>query len=50
MLLFNKINKKIFYKVLVKDSYNLLLKILKCEHITSANEKNILKNIGSWIG
>ncbi len=50
MLLFNKIGRKNFYKILIKDSYNLLLKVLKTENNLSTNEKNILKNLGSWIG
>jgi len=45
-----KLNKTNLFRILTVDSYHLLSKVLLTEKVLNQNEKNMLKNIGSWIG
>ena len=48
--LIEKINKKPLQKLIVKKSLMLLSKVLYSNVPPNANEKNIIKNLGGWVG
>jgi CCR4-NOT transcription complex subunit 1 len=45
-----KINKKTLFKAVLRESYNIFSKAVTIVTVLGQNEKNNLKNIGSWIG
>ena len=53
--LLNKINNKNLFKLVLKETYNCLNKLLLAEKTQEktnfqTNEKNVLKHLGSWLG